>query len=265
MEETEMSDDMKKVETEEKEVNYEPSFVAEIIDDEAHTKIDTVTGFSINNVIFTACVQIYDKYSDHKEKFPSFKNIEAREHSFFGDNMHVMFKAFDKSFTLKFTKAPDSYTKLTENDIVSELYIEDNMVRSGISIEPIKNTVYEINPIIIPYGFLDATEDVYMDANNTSFKDLHDTIFGFSLITNISFSAEANCAPEDVFCYEDGLKIAYKKCLRQKIDYDIKNYQVAVQQYKEQLNKYSKLITSTKRTIRRCRKSQNKIRRELNK
>lgn len=242
-----------------------PLFVGDLILKSANTKLEVVTSMSICKLIYSACTEIYMKYSNHKEKYPSFNNFSIGDYDIFGEDSFITINAFEREFIIKITKMPEEYLKLKGvSDISLEIKIEDNMVCAGISFAKTKTTVYEISPITIPYAFLDATESVISPANNSNFKDLHDTIFGFNLIMNITCSGTSVCDDSDIFCYEDGFRIAYKKALKQKIDLDIKNQKSAIDEYNNKINKYNKLIISSKRTIRRCNRSRNKIYHELN-
>lgn len=241
-----------------------PQFIGDLIECESNTKMDVVATTSLGKMIFNACTNIFMSHSDHKKMYPSFDDFEYAEVDILKDDPHINIRAFEKDFTVSITKMPDAYTELAESEdvkdhIVFNTRIEDNMVVSEMAVSTTGDTVCEIIPLVIPYAFIDSSYGVMAPANEENYKDLHDTILGFSTMLNIACVDETHCHEGDVFCYEDGFDIAYKKALRQKIAFDMENHKTAIEYYKSMITKYESLMNSSKRTIRRCNRSLKKI------
>ena len=242
----------------------QPLIVADLIEDESNTKLEVITGTSIAKFLFSAFTEIYMKYSKHDKKFPSFEgfNIDTVDITEGYISYHIV--AFDKKFTLKTTKIVDEYKKAFDdaknNGTTQFRYvIVDNMVSLCVSFENTKETVCEIVPLIIPYAFIESSIGVIGPANTENFKDLHDTIFGFNLIMNASCNGETKCMDSDTYDYNTGYDIAKMKALKEKVQLDIGNYMTCVAEYDKQIKKYQKLLSNSKRTLRRCKRSDKRL------
>lgn len=241
-----------------------PQFIGDLIECESNTKMDVIATTSLGRTIFNACTNIFMAYSDHKKMYPSFEDFEYVEAEILKNNPYINIKAFGKNFTLSITKMPDAYTELAKSEEVKDhvhfyTRIEDNMIVSEMAISTTGDTICEIIPIIIPYAFIDSSYGVMAPANEENYKDLHDTILGFSTMLNIACADETHCHEDDIFSCADGFDIAYKKALRQKIAFDMENHKTAIEYYKGMVDKYESLMNSSKRTIRRCNRSLKKI------
>lgn len=229
--------------------------ISDLIDDKSNTKLETITGNSICQIIYSAFSEIYMRYSDHSEKYPSFKGFEITYHDVLNDEKCIKIKAFNNEFTMKLTKLPDAYSELTNYNTRFKIYCEDNMVVVSMGICEKKVTVCEIIPIVIPYAFLDATNAVIAPANESNYKDLHDTIFGFNLLILPICYGETTCKDPDIFRFEDGFEVAYKHALMNKINLDIENQKASVKHYQSRIDKYQKMLVKSNRILRRSKKS----------
>lgn len=241
-----------------------PQFIADLIEVEPNTKIEVLATLSLSKLIFSACTDIYMKYSDHKEEYPSFKGFSVTSHDIFREK-YININAYDKNFRIQITKMPDEYNNLGEHldemsdNVVFRFKIEDNMIISMVSFAATGDTVCDITPLVIPYALLTKMAPITDPANEVNYKDLHDTIFGFVSMCNLTCAAETHCSDDDVFCFDEGFEVAYKKALKRKILLDIENNKTAVKVYEDMVKELKRSITFHNRVVRRCGRSLNKI------
>lgn len=240
-----------------------PQFIGDLIETESNTKIEVIAMVSLCKMVYSAVTSIFMKYDDHKDMYPSLKDITISDFDIFCNEPYIKLNAYEKEFIIKITKMPEEYEKILDVNEKErprvKFNIEDNMVVSSISFASTGDTVCEITPILIPYGFIDMAMNVMQVANEEDYSDLHDTILGFNTMMNLTCGGETHCNEKDVFCFEDGFDIAYKKALVQKILLDIDNMKTTLKVYNDKLNEYNRRIVEVQRTIRRLKKSKSRL------
>ena len=237
--------------------------IAELIDCKANTKLENLSGNSFCQLIYNAFIDIFMKYSDHKEMYPSFKGFSVNEYELLNEGKYIKLNAFNNDFKIIITKIPQEYDVLQNMNTRYDIRVEDNFVSVSVGSVENKSTTCELIPIMIPFAFLDATSAITSPANGETYKDLHDTILGFNLLMMPICCSETKCLGSDVFNFDKGFDISYKHALLKKIKLDIDNEKTAAKYYNECSNRYKVKAMRAMRTLRRCKKSMVKISREL--
>jgi hypothetical protein len=251
-----------------------------ITDSDSNTPIpdiSVVTGRCICQAVFISLLLIYDKYSNHKSKNPSFKDftvsIERKDGEITGVNVKFQ-EPSEKPHTFKitFTELPEEVKKqdieiVMDDEILYTIkYGNFDFDGNGNLMDP--ETVCELKEIMIPYTLIDSyqMESVLNEANKESYKDRHDTIIGYNMFVSKVRVGKAVCQKEDV-CKDSrliGYDLAYYKALSKKISSDIIEAKAFADCQMDIANRYLQSATKYNRIARRCSKSYKRVNRIIN-
>ena len=271
-------DEEKEMEKVKQKLKPDPIFF-NIMDDKSKVVIDNLSAPNISSMIFLSLISIFDKYSKHTEIIPSFSGFNFIEAVYDDSNNITGFIIEfmeDKKYTLKINVIKNNIDKDIFNTI--RIRIEDNLIcvftRDG------RVTNAYMNAIMIPYNIIDNMDNkrnmnniltAIQFANRDSYKDLHDTILGYSIMLSYNqtfFTATATCHEKDLDkdFEEDGLTgryIAYRRCLMKKIKCDIAISSQYVNNLRDIIDKQYSIVRKHSRTIIKCKKSYDRIKKQL--
>lgn len=245
---------------------------ATIMDANANTAVDKISAKSITHLIFSGLLYIYDKYSTHKDKYPSFSDFKV----YFIHENDTPTGDISVTFHEKDSKEYKFIIKITKTDLdISKLDISIDLDDELLSVYFHKGwhddsdkliTECEMMSIKIPYELVGAgVQNIISHANTESYKDIHDTIIGFNLFFPRIYKSSTTCLEQDIDKddkfrnYPIGEDIAYKKALTLKIKDDIIIHERYAQLQHEKISTIKKDANKHMRTARRCKRSLNKL------
>lgn len=255
----------------------------ELIDSESNTTIDKSSAPDICHMLYSSLITIFDKYSSHTEIMPSFDDFTIKNNRDANNNVIGFCIIFNEDKIRKFE------IKITQNkdisqEILNSVYtIIDNEILCVFTRKGYITNAY-MKVILTPYGFVEAAMMDDSDANSAnilsiairqanknSYKDLHDTILGYSLLMSYSqayFKSRAVCHEKDIETDKNtngqiGIDIAYKRCMLKKINCDIAIHSQYINNINATIDKQKKIVSNHSKTIKKCKKSALKIKNAL--
>ena len=234
----------------EKEINTD-ILIADVYDAKSNSiVIKDACGRYLSDMIFFVFCNIYQRYSMHKEVYPSFDHFSIvtkdQDEVLIGNKLHkiltdevitFIFTETDTSskdtkeiynkFYIKFKNYPDRLEKYWLNKFDgtlcagSTVIVIDDEIISDITIMDNKTTRCNMANLIIPYQFVydayrfvDISGEFYNRYKNMEdYKDSHDTILSYNIAMSSSKTAYAKCKDGDTYNAYTGLNIAYNKLI----------------------------------------------------